>query len=89
MLLTGHTGFKGGWLSLWLERLGARVTGVALEPVTDPNLFGAARVAFALDSHCCDIPDAHALAHIVAQTHPQIVLHLAAQPLVRASYCAR
>lgn len=88
VLLTGHTGFKGGWLALWLERLGAHVTGVALEPVTDPHLFGAARVALALDSHYCNIRDADALARIVAQTRPQIVLHLAAQPLVRASYSA-
>lgn len=88
VLLTGHTGFKGGWLALWLERMGALVTGVALEPATEPHLFGAARVSSVLDSHYCDIRDTHAIAHIVAQAQPEIVLHLAAQPLVRASYGA-
>lgn len=87
VLLTGHTGFKGGWLALWLHRLGAHVAGVALPPATDrPSLFGAAGVARVTDSHFCDIRDAGALAAIVRQSRPEIVMHLAAQPLVRLSY---
>lgn len=86
VLLTGHTGFKGGWLALWLQRLGAELTGVSLEPATTPNLFGLAQVAGGLDSRICDIRDAEALMNIVRQVQPEIVLHLAAQPLVRVSY---
>lgn len=86
MLLTGHTGFKGGWLALWLQRLGAEVTGVALTPNTTPNLFDAARVTDGMRSHLCDIRDASAVAQLVQQVQPELVLHLAAQPLVRASY---
>ena len=86
VLLTGHTGFKGGWLSLWLQRLGAEVTGIALAPNTSPNLFDAARVADGMRSHLCDIRDASAVARLVQAAQPEIVLHLAAQPLVRASY---
>lgn len=87
VLLTGHTGFKGGWLALWLHRLGARVSGVALPPATDrPSLFDAASIGSTMDSHFCDIRDAGALAAIVRQTRPEVVLHLAAQPLVRLSY---
>jgi CDP-glucose 4,6-dehydratase len=86
VLLTGHTGFKGGWLALWLQRLGAHVTGIALPPQTQPNLFEAARVAHGITSHLCDIRDAQQLATLVRGAAPQIVLHLAAQPLVRASY---
>ena len=86
VLLTGHTGFKGGWLALWLQRLGAQVTGIALPPNTAPDLFELARVADGLNSHFCDIRDAAALAAIVHAARPEIVFHLAAQPLVRASY---
>lgn len=86
VLLTGHTGFKGGWLALWLQRLGAELTGVSLEPATTPNLFGLAQIADGLDSRICDIRDAEALMNIVRQVQPEIVLHLAAQPLVRVSY---
>jgi len=86
VLLTGHTGFKGGWLALWLQRMGAQVTGVALAPDTQPNLFTLASVANGMASHLCDIRDADALAAIVRAARPEIVLHLAAQPLVRASY---
>lgn len=88
VLLTGHTGFKGGWLALWLQRLGAHVTGVALPPNTAPNLFELARVSDRMESHYVDIRDAPALATRVSATRPEIVLHLAAQPLVRASYRA-
>jgi CDP-glucose 4,6-dehydratase len=86
VLLTGHTGFKGGWLALWLQRLGAHVTGIALPPQTHPNLFDAARVAQDMTSHLCDIRDAQQLAALVQGAAPEIVFHLAAQPLVRASY---
>lgn len=86
VLLTGHTGFKGGWLALWLQRLGADVTGIALAPDTRPNLYTLAKVGAALDSRFCDIRDATQLAGLVRQAAPQVVLHLAAQPLVRASY---
>lgn len=86
VLVTGHTGFKGGWLALWLERLGADVTGIALAPSTTPSLFDQARVAEGMNSHFCDIRDAAALAALLRAARPDLVFHLAAQPLVRASY---
>jgi len=86
VLVTGHTGFKGGWLVLWLQRLGAQVCGISLPPATDPNLFELARVAEGIDSHFCDIRDAEGLVALVHANRPEIILHLAAQPLVRASY---
>lgn len=86
VLLTGHTGFKGSWLALWLQKLGANVTGVALSPNTLPNLFELAQVAHGMSSYFCDIRDEMALARIVRDSQPEIVFHLAAQPLVRASY---
>ena len=87
VLLTGHTGSKGSWLALWLARLGAEVTGLALAPATEPNLFTLARVADDMHaSHACDVRDAQAVATRVQATRPHIVLHLAAQALVRAGY---
>lgn len=86
VLVTGHTGFKGGWLALWLKTLGAHVTGIALAPNTEPNLFTLARVAEGIDSHLRDIRDREAIAGVVRSVKPGIVFHLAAQPLVRASY---
>lgn len=86
VLLTGHTGFKGSWLTLWLHRLGAAVIGVSLPPLTNPNLFSEADVGSLCESHFCDIRDAGALAALIRAARPEIVLHLAAQPLVRASY---
>lgn len=88
VLLTGHTGFKGGWLALWLSRLGAHVTGVSLAPATTPNLFDAARIGQAIDSRLADIRDAAAVRTLLRDTRPDIVLHLAAQALVRPSYAA-
>ncbi len=88
VLLTGHTGFKGAWLALWLHRLGARVTGLALAPATTPNLFTVAGVARRLDHHVADIRDASALAAVVRKAQPEVVIHLAAQALVRPSYDA-
>lgn len=86
VLLTGHTGFKGSWLALWLHRLGAEVTGISLPPATDPNLFGLARIGEICESHFCDINDPAAVAEIVRQQQPEIIFHMAAQALVRASY---
>lgn len=86
VLVTGHTGFKGAWLSLWLEQLGARACGLALAPDTDPSLFEAAAIARHLDSHLADIRDAQEVARVVEACRPEIVFHLAAQPLVRRGY---
>lgn len=86
VLITGHTGFKGSWLALWLARLGANVAGIALAPVTEPNLFTLARVDKALDNYTCDIRSRDSLVSIVRAARPEIICHLAAQPLVRASY---
>lgn len=86
VLLTGHTGFKGGWLALWLHRLGAKVTGLSLPPSTTPNLYTVARIAELMDSHFCDIRDAEKTAAIVRAARPDVLFHLAAQPLVRTSY---
>jgi len=86
VLLTGHTGFKGAWMALWLNRLGAQVTGIGLEPTTQPNLFGLVNMPALVASHICDIRDLAALKRLVAEARPEVVLHLAAQALVRASY---
>jgi len=88
VFLTGHTGFKGGWLALWLQQLGAQVTGFALAPQTTPNLFEVASVAAGMTSVIGDIRDLAALTAAMRQAQPDIVLHLAAQPLVRYSYDA-
>ncbi len=87
VLVTGHTGFKGGWLSLWLHRLGAKVHGYALPPPTEPSLFEAARVGHVLASDTrADLADLTQLKAAFSAAQPDIVFHLAAQPLVRASY---
>lgn len=86
VFLTGHTGFKGAWLSLWLRKLGAQVTGYALEPPTQPSLFEFARVADGMCSEIADINDAGRLADAVNRARPEVVLHLAAQSLVREGY---
>jgi len=86
VLLTGHSGFKGSWLALWLDRLGAEVTGISLPPITEPNLFSLAGIEELCESHFCDIGDRATLAALIEQTQPEIVFHLAAQPLVRTSY---
>jgi CDP-glucose 4,6-dehydratase len=83
VLLTGHTGFKGSWTALWLKRLGARTTGFALPPDTDPSLFHLAGVAEDLDSRIGDLRAPEAVSAAVAAADPEIVLHYAAQPLVR------
>ncbi|HET9275464.1 MAG TPA: CDP-glucose 4,6-dehydratase [Gemmatimonadales bacterium] len=87
VFLTGHTGFKGAWLALWLERLGARVTGYALPPEEGrPSLFEAAGIAGGIDSRFGDIRDVDALSAAMRAAEPDVVLHLAAQALVRRSY---
>ncbi len=87
VFLTGHTGFKGGWLSLWLSSMGAKVTGYALAPNTNPNFFEVAKVAEDLEqSHIADIRDLERLQKAIADAKPEIVIHMAAQPLVRYSY---
>ena len=87
VLLTGHTGFKGSWLSLWLCRLGAHVHGVALAPETEPALFDQLGLHNQLTSHSLvDVCNAKGLAAIVESCQPQVVFHLAAQALVRRSY---
>jgi CDP-glucose 4,6-dehydratase len=87
VFLTGHTGFKGGWLALWLQSMGAKVTGYALSPPTEPNFFTVADVALGLEqSIIADITDAKTLRSAMQKAEPDIVLHLAAQPLVRHSY---
>lgn len=87
VLVTGHTGFKGAWLALWLAQLGARVHGYALAPPTSPCLFEAARIAELLDSDMrADLASLDALRSVLARTQPEVVFHLAAQSLVRESY---
>jgi CDP-glucose 4,6-dehydratase len=86
VLVTGHTGFKGGWLSLWLRQLGAVVTGYALSPPSRPSLFETARVGEGMDSMVGDVRNFDTLRAAVAECRPEIVLHLAAQPLVVPSY---
>ncbi len=87
VFVTGHTGFKGGWLSLWLSRLGAQLHGYALEPPTTPNLFEVAALesAFASDTRA-DLADLKCLRAAMGDAKPEIIFHLAAQPLVREGY---
>lgn len=84
--LTGHTGFKGSWLALWLQQLGADVLGYALPPHTTPNLFEAAKVTDGMTSVFGDLRDVEAMKEALQRHRPEIVFHLAAQSLVRASY---
>ena len=86
VFLTGHTGFKGSWLSLWLDALGADVTGYALDPPTKPSLFEQAEVADAVRSICADIRDFPRLKSAVAECRPDVVIHMAAQSVVRRGY---
>ena len=86
VLLTGHTGFKGSWASLWLERLGAEVFGLALPPDHRPHLFGQLAPFARAASSLIDIVEADAVRAVVAAARPTLVLHMAAQPLVRAGY---
>ena len=86
VLLTGHTGFKGSWLATWLWTLGARVVGVALDPPSLPSHFEVTGLTEAIEDHRLDIREGDSLKHLLSQTQPDFVFHLAAQPLVRQSY---
>jgi CDP-glucose 4,6-dehydratase len=86
VLVTGHTGFKGSWLSTWLCDMGARVTGIALEPDTTPALFNQLGLQSKLDHHICDIRNGERVRAIVGEIQPDVLFHLAAQPLVIRSY---
>ena len=89
VLLTGHTGFKGGWLAVWLKLLGSKVYGFSLAPATTPNLFSAAKVVDSCAGHTLgDLREAQAVRAAIEAAQPEVVFHLAAQPLVRASYAA-
>ncbi len=86
VLLTGHTGFKGSWLSLWLLSMGSILRGIALDAPTTPALFDIARVADAMDHKVADVRDYDAIRALIADFKPEIIFHMAAQPLVRLSY---
>ena len=86
VFLTGHTGFKGSWLSLWLNALGAEVTGYALNPPTEPSLFEQAKVAGDIRSICADIRDFERIKSAIAECRPDVVIHMAAQSVVRQGY---
>ena len=86
VFVTGHTGFKGSWLCLWLHELGARVVGYALAPDTKPSLFQAMGVDRLVESHLGDVRDFDRLSGLMRRAKPEVVFHLAAQPIVRLSY---
>ena len=86
VLITGHTGFKGSWLALWLQTLGCEVVGYALEAPTQPSMFELAAVAEGMTSILGDVRDLTHLQRVTSDFQPDIVMHLAAQPLVRKSY---
>jgi len=86
VFVTGHTGFKGSWLSLWLTHMGAKVKGFSLKPPTTPSLFEVANVANGIDSEIGDIRDRDSIYKSIVEFNPEILIHMAAQPLVRLSY---
>jgi CDP-glucose 4,6-dehydratase len=86
VFLTGHTGFKGSWLSLWLQHMGAEVTGYALAPPTKPNMYEMAKVEMGMVSVLGDVRDKTNLVSALSRAEPEFVIHMAAQPLVRRSY---
>lgn len=86
VVVTGHTGFKGSWMTLWLTELGARVCGISLPPPTAPNLYTELCIGEMVDDHMCDITNSERLRELVSRFDPDIVIHLAAQSLVRESY---
>ena len=86
VFVTGHTGFKGGWICLWLKHLGVEVIGYSLEPATVPSLFEAADVGEGMQSIIGDIRDHAKLSKAISESKPDVVIHMAAQPLVRYSY---
>src|SRR5206468_8660765 len=86
VLVTGHTGFKGSWLVLWLQSMGAEVAGFSMRRREEPCLYAIADVGDGIEQHWGDIRDPDAVRAAVAAARPEVVLHLAAQPLVRRSY---
>jgi len=86
VLVTGHTGFKGTWLSLWLKQLGAKVAGISIDIPSEPSHFNAANLVTQIDDYCLDIRDGDSLKKVVHEIDPDFVFHLAAQALVRPSY---
>jgi CDP-glucose 4,6-dehydratase len=86
VFITGHTGFKGSWLSLWLQEMGSIVKGYALEPNTFPNLFTEAKVSHNMYSEIGDITDLNHITESMKEFNPEVLIHMAAQPLVRLSY---
>jgi CDP-glucose 4,6-dehydratase len=86
VLVTGHTGFKGAWLCIWLRELGALVSGFSLEPTTSPALYDLAKLGEAITSHIGDIRSEAAIRQVIRTAKPEILIHMAAQPLVQASY---
>ena len=86
VLLTGHSGFKGAWMSILLNSYNAEVCGISLEPITEPSLFNICNVSSKLENNFCDIRDLNRLSLIVKKFQPEIVIHMAALPLVRDSY---
>lgn len=86
VLITGHTGFKGGWLAIWLHALGAKVAGYALDPPAGPSMFDSARVANCLNDYRGDVRDVAAVRNVMQQVDPEIVFHLAAQSVVSEGY---
>ena len=88
VLVTGHSGFKGAWLSFWLARMGAIVSGLSLQPATNPNLFTLLCLEFSVENNWLDIRDDESVRGVFESFQPEVVLHLAAQALVRPSYIA-
>jgi CDP-glucose 4,6-dehydratase len=86
VLITGHTGFKGGWLAAWLARLGAQATGLALEPDTEPSFYRLCRMSERVCSLIADVRDGAAVREVMQRAEPEVVFHLAAQAIVRRSY---
>lgn len=86
VFITGHTGFKGSWLSLWLHSMGAKVTGYALNPPTEPSLYELCRIYEMVNPVIADIRDGEKLGKTIQAASPEVVIHMAAQPLVRESY---
>lgn len=86
VLVTGHTGFKGSWLCMWLQQMGANVTGLALKPPSNPSMFEMARIADGMNSIESDVRDLEKVKKILNENKPEIVIHMAAQALVHYSY---
>jgi CDP-glucose 4,6-dehydratase len=86
VLVTGHTGFKGGWLSLWLKQMGANVYGISNEIYTEPSLFGVSKIETQIESHIADIRDLEKMKQIIGSINPDFVFHLAAQPIVKLAF---